>query len=345
LSDINQQISDMDLSIVTTLYYSAPYLEEFYSRVCAVAQVVATDFEIILVNDGSPDGSLQTAISLQRKDRRVRVIDLSRNFGHHKAMMTGLIHTCGELVFLVDCDLEEDPELLETFYQKLKATEADVVFGVQQNRKGGLFERVSGGIFFKLFNLLATDPIPANVITARLMTRKYVRALVQHGERETLIAGLFTLTGFDQVPVQVTKHLKVSSTYDIRRKVAHLVNAITSFSSKPLVMIFYLGSAILLLSTMAALVVIIRKLLFGGLLLGWPSVIISIWLLGGLTIFCLGVIGIYLSKMFIEVKQRPYTIVREVYGFSAAAGAESTGVEEFEVATLGFLPSGVREER
>lgn len=335
----------MDLSIVTTLYYSAPYLEEFYSRVCAVAQVVATNFEIILVNDGSPDDSLQTAISLQRTDKRVRVIDLSRNFGHHKAMMTGLTHTRGELVFLVDCDLEEDPELLETFYRKLKATEAEVVFGVQQNRKGGLFERVSGSIFFKLFNLLSNDPIPANVITARLMTRKYVKALVQHRERETLIAGLWTLTGFDQVSVRVTKHLKASSTYDLRRKVSQLVNAITSFSSKPLVMIFYLGSAILLLSTTAALVLIIRKLLFGALLLGWPSVIISIWLLGGLTIFCLGVIGIYLSKMFIEVKQRPYTIVREVYGSSDAIGVESTSVEQFEEATPEFAPLGVREER
>ena len=336
----------MDLSIVTTLYYSAPYLEEFYSRVCAVAQVLATDFEIILVNDGSPDGSLQTAISLQRKDRRVRVIDLSRNFGHHKAMMTGLAHSRGELVFLVDCDLEEDPELLETFYQKLKATETEVVFGVQKNRKGRLFERVSGSIFFKLFNLLSNDPIPANVITARLMTRKYVKALVQHRERETLIAGLWTLTGFDQVPVSVTKHFKARSTYDLRRKVAQLVNAITSFSSKPLVMIFYLGSGILLLSTIAALVLIFRKLFFGALLLGWPSVIISIWLLGGLTIFCLGVIGIYLSKMFIEVKQRPYTIVREIYG-SSATGAGSTSVEqfEFEEAALEFAPPGVREER
>jgi putative glycosyltransferase len=334
----------MDLSIVTTLYYSAPYLEEFYSRVCAVAQGVATNFEIILVNDGSPDGSLQTAISLQRKDQRVRVIDLSRNFGHHKAMMTGLTHTCGELVFLVDCDLEEDPELLETFYRQLKATEAEVVFGVQQNRKGGLFERVSGSIFFKLFNLLSTDQIPANLITARLMTRRYVKALVQHRERETLIAGLLALTGFDQVSVPVTKHLKASSTYNLRRKVSQLVNAITSFSSKPLVMIFYLGSAILLLSTTAALILIIRRLLFGTLLLGWPSLIISIWLLGGLTIFCLGVIGIYLSKMFIEVKQRPYTIVREVYGSSAATGAEST-VEQFEEATYDLAPVGVREER
>ena len=320
----------MDLSIVTTLYYSASYLEEFYARVCAAAQGVTANFEIVLVNDGSPDDSLQTAISLHRKDQRVRVIDLSRNFGHHKAMMTGLTHACGELVFLIDCDLEEEPELLETFYRKLKATEADVVFGVQQKRKGRLFERITGAIFFKLFNVLSTHPIPQNLITARLMTRKYVKALVQHRERETMIAGLWTLTGFDQVSLPVKKHLKTSSTYDLRRKVSHLVNAITSFSSKPLVLIFYLGCVILFLSSISALVLIIRKLFFGELLLGWPSLIVSIWLLGGLTIFCLGVIGIYLSKIFIEVKQRPYAIVKDVYPDATVPGDLTPGVEQLE---------------
>jgi putative glycosyltransferase len=319
----------MDLSIVTTLYYSAPYLEEFYARACAAAQRVAANFEIILVNDGSPDDSLQTAISLQRKDKRVRVIDLSRNFGHHKAMMTGLAHTGGELVFLVDCDLEEEPELLEMFYLELKATEADVVFGVQQKRKGGLFERVSGAIFFKMFNFLSTHPIPQNLITARLMTRKYVKALVQHRERETMIAGLWTLTGFKQVSLPVKKHLKTSSTYDLRRRVSQLVNAITSFSSKPLDMIFYLGCVILFFSVIAAVDLIIRKLFFGALLQGWASLIVSVWLLGGLTIFSLGVIGIYLSKIFIEVKQRPYTIVKEVYEYSPTDDV-SPGDDHFE---------------
>jgi putative glycosyltransferase len=313
----------MDLSIVTTLYYSAPHLEEFYARACAAAQAITNDFEIVLVNDGSPDDSLQIALSLYEKAARVKVVNLSRNFGHHKAMMTGLDHANGELIFLIDSDLEEEPELLETFYVELKATEADVVFGVQQKRKGGLFERVSGTVFFKLFNFLSTHPIPQNVVTARLMTRNYVEALVQHRERETLIAGLWALTGFKQVSLPVRKHSKTSSTYSLRAKVAHLVNAITSFSSKPLVMIFYLGCSILLLSTIAAVDLIVRKLFFGALLQGWPSLIISIWLLGGLTIFCLGVIGVYLSKIFIEVKQRPYTIVKEVYEYSRAPGSTS----------------------
>jgi putative glycosyltransferase len=303
----------VDLSIVTTLYASAPYLEEFYARTCAVAERVTSDFEIILVNDGSADNSLEIALSIYCKDPRVRVIDLSRNFGHHKAMMTGLIHARGELVFLLDSDLEEEPELLEQFYQVLKAKDTDVVYGIQEKRKGRLFERISGTLFFKLFNFLSTYPIPPNLITARLMTKKYVAALMQHQEREFVMSGLWAVTGFNQVPITVKKHHKGGSAYGLRRKLSHFVNAVTSFSGKPLVLIFYLGSILIILSSVAALDLIIRRMFFGIMLQGWASLIVSIWLLSGITIFCLGVIAIYLSKIFIEVKRRPYTIIREVY--------------------------------
>jgi putative glycosyltransferase len=303
----------MYLSVVTTLYNSAAYLEEFYARSVAAANKITDDYEMILVNDGSPDSSLDLAIAIYEKDYRVRVIDLSRNFGHHKAMMTGLSYACGELVFLLDSDLEEEPELLETFHEELNASGADVVFGVQEKRKGKLFERVSGALFFKLFNALSTQPIAPNLITARLMTRKFVSALVQHQEREMLIAGLWALTGFKQVPIAVRKHHKSASTYNLRRKISHLVNAVTSYSSKPLVFIFYLGCFILLVSSIAALDLIIRRVFLGELLQGWASLIVSIWLLGGMSLFSLGVIGIYLSKIFVETKQRPYTIIKEIY--------------------------------
>lgn len=303
----------MYISVVTTLYNSAAYLEDFHARVVAAADRITHDYEIILVNDGSPDDSLDIAISLCEKDDRVRVLDLSRNFGHHKAMMTGLSHARGDLVFLLDSDLEEEPELLNTFHEELEATGADVVFGVQQKRKGKFLERVSGALYFKAFNILSNYPIPKNHITARLMTQRYVAALLQHHEREFVISGLWALTGFKQIPIIVRKYDRTASTYNLRRKTSHFVNAVTSFSSKPLVLIFYLGCVMLLVSSIAALDLLIRRMFFGVLLAGWPSLIISIWLLGGLTIFCLGLIGIYLSKIFIEVKHRPYTIIRHVY--------------------------------
>ena len=308
----------MDLSIVTSLYHSAPHLREFYTRACAVAQKVADDFEIVFVNDGSPDDSLEIALSLFREDERVKVVNLSRNFGHHKALMTGLDHATGERVFLIDSDLEEEPELLEQFHHALERSGADVVFGVQKKRKGNFFERVSGNVFFKIFNLMSPDPIPANHLTARLMKRDYVNALLLHREREFVLSGLWVLTGFKQMPMVVEKHHQSASTYGWKKKFSHLVNAITSFSNRPLVLIFYLGCFISLISAIAAIDLIVRKILFGTLLEGWASLIVSIWLLGGLTIFSLGVIGIYLSKVFIEVKQRPYTIVKDVYHHHAS---------------------------
>ena len=117
----------MELSIVTTLYCSARYLDEFYARCCAAAEKITPDFEIIFVNDDSPDDSLELAVALYRRDPRVIVIDLSRNFGHHKAMMTGLAHARGRLVFLIDCDLEVNPLVLGNFYTKFQNSRADVV--------------------------------------------------------------------------------------------------------------------------------------------------------------------------------------------------------------------------
>ncbi|MDP3921445.1 MAG: glycosyltransferase family 2 protein [Candidatus Omnitrophota bacterium] len=303
----------MKLSIVTTLYCSAPYLEEFYSRVRAEAEKITSDFEIILTNDGSPDNSLDVAISIQEKDSKVRVIDLSRNFGHHKAIMTGLAHTSGETVFLIDCDLEEAPELLGLFERKLQEVKADVVYGVQKARKGNIFEKITGAIFYHLINFLSTSAIPKNVVTARFMSRRYVDALVQHKDREIFLAGLWAITGFRQVPVTVEKRDKGKTTYNLALRISAFVNAITSFSSKPLVYIFYIGAIIFLASSVAALYLMVRRVFFGIYLAGWPSLIVSIWLLGGLTIFCVGLLGIYLSKVYMETKDRPYTIVRQIY--------------------------------
>jgi putative glycosyltransferase len=303
----------MRLSIVSTLFRSAPHLEEFYQRARAAAASLTDDYEIVLVNDGSPDASLEIAVSLFRRDAHVRVLDLARNFGHHKAIMTGLGAATGDLVFLIDSDLDEAPELLAVFHEHLRRTGADVVYGVQARRRGGLIERISGWLFFKIFNGLSGWPVPANVMTVRLMTRRYVAALVEHRERETMIAGLWAITGFDQEALPIQKQSRRGSTYRLSHKVAILINSITSFSDKPLVLIFYLGSTIVILASAAAAYLVVRRIFFGVLLAGWPSLIVSVWLLGGLTLFSLGIIGIYLSKVFLETKKRPYTIIRQTY--------------------------------
>jgi len=305
----------MKLSIVATLYQSAKYIEEFCRRADATARQFADDdYEIVLVNDGSPDNSLELAIRLSEEDHHIIIVDLSRNFGHHKAMMTGLAHAEGEQIFLLDSDLEEEPEWLLPFSEQMRQTQCDVVYGIQEQRKGGFIERWSGQWFYKLFHTLTGLTLPANVVTARLMSRRYVEALLRHEEREIMIAGLWLITGFEQRQHIIKKHYSGSTTYTFSHKLSLLINSVTSFSNAPLVGIFYIGMIISLIALYYTAYITTRWFIFAKPVTGWTSVMVSIWLLGGLVISFIGIVGIYLAKVFSETKRRPYTIVRKIYG-------------------------------
>ncbi|MGO4303083.1 glycosyltransferase family 2 protein [Cupriavidus sp. RAF12] len=304
----------MNLSIVATLYQSAAYIAEFHRRAGAVARELAgDDYEIVFVNDGSPDNSLEIAVALSEVDSHVVVVDLSRNFGHHKAMMTGLAHARGEQVFLIDSDLEEEPEWLLSFKTKMETESCDVVYGVQETRKGGAIERVTGMLFYRLFRLLTGIRQPNNIVTARLMTRRYVNALLLHRERELNIGGLWVITGFAQRQHVVKKHSTSPTTYSFSRKFSHLINAVTSFSSLPLVFTFYSGLVISLTAMAYIAFLLFRYFFVASPPDGYTSIIASIWLFSGLIIFFMGIQGIYIAKVFFEVKRRPYSIVRDVY--------------------------------
>lgn len=309
----------MKLSIVATLYQSAAYIDEFCRRAAAAAQQLAgDDYEIVLVNDGSPDNSLDVAVQLTQRDSHVVVVDLSRNFGHHKAMMTGLSAARGERVFLIDSDLEEEPEWLTSFAVQMGADASDVVYGVQAERRGGFVEQVTGTLFYKLFRTLTGIVQPSNIVTARLMTRRYVDGLLMHEERELNIGGLWVITGFRQSQQVVRKHATSPTTYSLSRKFSHLVNAITSFSSLPLVFAFYSG-LLISLSALVYIVYLSLRYVFGASApSGYTSIIASIWFFSGLIVFFLGIQGIYIAKIFSEVKRRPYTIVRQIYAHPEA---------------------------
>ncbi|VAX10974.1 InterPro IPR001173 COGs COG0463 [hydrothermal vent metagenome] len=304
----------MKLSIVATLFQSSAYIDKFYHRASKAAQHLCGDeYEIILVNDGALDNSLEIAVQLTKTDEHIVVIDLSRNFGHHKAMMTGLAQAKGDLVFLIDSDLEEEPEWLTDFSKQMADHDCDVVYGVQEQRKGNLIERLSGQWFYSIFKLLTGIPIPENTVTARLMSHRYVNALLRHEEREVFLAGLWHITGFNQQPRTIKKHSTSITTYTLRKKTALLINSVTSFSNAPLVSIFYVGLLISLFASTYIVYLIIHWAFLATPLSGWTSIMASIWLLGGMIISFIGIIGIYLSKVFSESKQRPYTIIREIY--------------------------------
>ncbi len=304
----------MTLSVVTTLYNSAPYIEEFYRRVLAQIQDLELDYEVVFVDDGSPDNALGVAMQIALQDPHVSVVELSRNFGHHKAMMTGLSEARGDLIFLIDVDLEEPPEILGEFYRQLREKSVDIVFGVQQERHGPWYQRVSGEAFYHLYNLLSTNVIPRNQLRARLMTRRYLDALLQHREQLFMIEILCNLTGFKQVAFPMNKTgYKGSTSYTLARRIRLFINGITMSSRRPLIFIGYLGALIVFLAAIYTFYTLLQYLLGVATPNGWTSLIISTWFLGGLTIFSLGIIATYLSVMFEEIKSRPYSIIAQVH--------------------------------
>lgn len=304
-----------EISIVTTLYRSAAYVDEFYRRMSAAVQKITQSYEIIFVNDGSPDNSLEVVLKVREQDSKVTIIDLSRNFGHHKAIMTGLEHASGKKVFLIDVDLEEAPELINEFYEELqKDADFSVVYGVQETRKGGLLERLGGKVFYAVFNFMSAIRIPENFVMARLMTQDYVRTLIQYRDREIFLGGLFQLAGYKQKPLSVKKLCNATTTYSFSKRVLLFINAITSFTSFPLVLISVFGMLITFVSALFSIFILIQKLIGTYTADGWTSLILSIWFLGGLITFSVGIVGIYIAKIFSEVKERPYTTVKAIWG-------------------------------
>jgi putative glycosyltransferase len=304
------------------LYRSEAFVTEFYRRIVAAAEQTSPRFELVFVDDGSPDGSAALVRGLAQEDPRVVLVELSRNFGHHQAAMAGLRQARGRRVFILDVDLEEKPEWLPEFAAELETTGADVVFGQSRIRKGTVARRIFGGAFWKLFNLLSETQIPENPCTVRLMSRRYVDALMTLPERNLFLAGNYAWLGFVQVPRAVEKGLrKTASTYTATRLMALFIEAITSFTSYPLRLIFLSGVWVSTGALLGGAGLFVWKLARPeAISLGWASIMVSIWFLGGVMIAFIGVIGIYLSKVFNEAKGRPRYVVREVHGGSEPPG-------------------------
>lgn len=303
------------ISIVATMYRSRLFLERFLAECLqALAELECAAFELVLVNDGSPDDSLAYAIERRKDIPQLVVVDLSRNFGHHYAMQAGLSHARGDLIFLIDCDLEVSPLLLPEFKSKLDASGSDMVYGYQAARKGGFFEKASGGFFYKAFNLLSDVKIPENIATERIMTRRYVDALLQLGDRNLFLGGMMSWAGFQQLGLPLTKTQREGkSSYTLIRRIHLMVNAVSSFSSQPLVWMFNIGLTITTLSFLYVFYLVLRKIFFDDALLGFTSMVALTTLSLGIMTTGLGIIGIYLGKVFTQVQNRPTYIVKDVH--------------------------------
>jgi len=306
----------MNLSIVTTLYRSDAHIEKFVAHAIAAAEKQGGNFEIVLVDDGCPTNSAEIAKKIAERDRRIVVVELSRNFGHHAAALCAIEYAKGEYVFLIDSDLEVDPMQLSNFVSKMKETDADVVYGVQEVRQGGFVSRHFGRIFWKVFNAVSDVNVPNDVMTERLMRRRYVDSLLQMGDKNLFMGGMFYWPGYSQVPLLLKKELRDSqSTYSFKKRALLLVQAISSFSSVPLLSIFWIGVVIFGMSCAYSFSLIVRKLLLPDTIVGgftFLAVLSSISF--GVNLMALGVVGLYIHRVFRQVQQRPRYIVKNLTG-------------------------------
>lgn len=305
------------LSIVTTLYKSERFLNAFVAQCeVAMAEIKCDSYEIVFVNDGSPDDSLGKVLKIKESNSHVVAVDLSRNFGHHYAIMAGLNCCSGDYVFLIDCDLEVPPTKIPTFYNKfMEEKNCDVVFGVQETRKGSFIERKVGGLFYNFFNGLTDTRIPENLLTERLMSRRYVDELVKMGDKNIFMAGMMQWVGFNQIPITIKKGLREGkSTYTLSKRISLSMQAITSFSSYPLVMLFRFGFYISAISVLTGVYFIVQKLINPEIVLsGFTFLIVALLFSVGVIVCSLGILGIYIDKLFNQTKGRQTFIVKDIY--------------------------------
>jgi putative glycosyltransferase len=214
---------------------------------------------------------------------------------------------------MIDSDLEEAPELLSVYWEQLaKEPCTDVIYGIQNKRKGNWFERFSGGFYYRLFSFLSKQEYPANSLTARLMSKRYIDSLKEFSEKESDLWGVFMLAGFEQRGIVVEKGFKGRTTYSFRRKLGIGLATITTLTHRPLYLITLVGFILTLLSFIYAIVLLIEWITKGSID-RWYLLVGSIWMVGGIVVICMGVLSLYMSKMFLEIKNRPYSIIRKIH--------------------------------
>lgn len=307
----------MTLSVVTTLYKSKPFLETFLKEIIVNIQIIKiNDFELVFVNDGSPDDSVDYLLERKKEIPEIKIIDLSRNFGHHYAIQAGLNFASGEYVFLIDNDLETPPSVLVDYYNEIIIDKnLDVVYGYQEARKGNIIEKKAGSIFWVLINKLSDTKIPHNILTERLMTKQYVNELLRLQDANLFMGGMMYWVGFNQKGIPVKKGQREgASTYSIKRRAELMLQAITSFSGKPLEWLFYFGLLISVFSVLFLVYLAFQKIIHEDeVQLGWTSIVaINVLILGVISTF-LGLIGIYIYKIFRQVQGRPNVIIKKIY--------------------------------
>ena len=297
------------VSVVAPVYNEEGTIGQFHARVCAALD--GLPFELILVDDGSSDGSPMKLTQLAHEDPRVRVVQLSRNFGHQTALTAGLDHASGDPVVMLDADLQDPPELIPTMLDHWRAG-CDVVYAVREHRAGeSRFKLSTARWFYRLFDKLAQVELQPNSGDFRLLDRRPLDALLSMRERNRFLRGMTVWVGYTQaaVPYQRDARYAGETKYTLSKMLRFSLDAISSFSHRPLQLATLLGFVISTLAFIAIPVVVVLRVL-GSYLPGFSALTIVVLLLGGIELIAIGIIGEYVGRIYDEVKGRPLYLVR-----------------------------------
>ena len=303
------------ISIVVPCYNEEESIPRFYDEINSVSKDMnKVNFEFIFVNDGSKDNTLKILKELNKKDKRVKYISFSRNFGKESAMYAGLEYSKGDYVAIMDADLQDPPYLLKEMYETLKEKNFDCVATRRVTRKGeppirSFFARC----FYKLINKMSKTEMVDGARDYRLMTRKMVNSILEMKEYNRYSKGLFSFVGYKTKWIEYENRERVAgeTKWSFWKLVIYALDGIIAFSTTPLWIAAIIGLLFCLISFIAILVIIIKTLVFGDPVGGWPSMVCIIFFVSGIQLFCIGIIGAYLSKTYLETKHRPIYIIKE----------------------------------
>lgn len=302
-----------ELSVVIPVHNEEDNLPSLHARLTAVLTSVGMEYEIVFVDDGSRDASLQQLRALALEDPHIIIVELARNFGHQVAISAGLDYARGRGVIVMDADLQDPPEVLPQFIATWQAGN-DVVYAIREHRKEGWLKRTAYSMFYRLLQRIASIQIPLDAGDFCIMDRRVVDLLAQMPERNRFVRGIRSWVGLTQVGLAYERHERYGGTtkYTLSRLIYLALDGLVSFSYLPLRAITILGFSVSLLSILLAIFYAIKKLTYGLSPPGFATIVVSLFFLAGIQLVTLGVIGEYIGRIFEEVKRRPLYVVRQV---------------------------------
>lgn len=301
---------NIHISAVIPVYGNDLVLDELCIRLKKALSSITNKFEILLVNDASPDNAWQKITLLVQKDKRIKGINLSRNFGQHHAITAGLDYVSGDWVVVLDCDLQDKPEEIIKFYKKAQEG-YDVVVGRRVNRKDNIFIKLTSKLFYAVFNYLTEQQLDNRVANFGIYSKKVINAVRNYREKDRSFGLLVILVGFSRVVIDIEHGFRVrgKSSYTFNKRVNLAIDHVLSHSNKPLKLSIKLGFFISFVSFLYTILLVIKYFSFAEPVSGWTSIMVSIYFLSGLLISVIGIVGLYVGKIYSEIKNRPLYIV------------------------------------